>query len=118
MNKLAAIIDKLPLADLMLIQKDLEAGNIDKLLKQRIAEFDVLKTCPTCGRELGRDEQRFTIEFGPQGLRQRAYFDELDCLNYFVEKLHAQNARQNSRAGGDLEGSNKPLGSEKGSYYE
>ena len=99
MNRLAKLIETLSLTDLRLIQKDLEAGNIERLVNRRIEELDAAKVCPTCGSELNKVDQKFTIEFGPPGLRQRAYFDELDCLDYFVEKLAAQNARQGLGAG-------------------
>jgi peptide subunit release factor 1 (eRF1) len=94
MNRLAKLIEQLAIADLRLIQKDLEAGNVDRLIRKRIEELDVKKTCPTCGTEMGASDQKYAIEFGPQGLRQKAYFDELDCLDYFMRKLHAEAERQ------------------------
>ena len=100
MNRLAALIASLPLEDVRLIQKDLEAGNIERLINRRIEELDVRKSCPTCGSELSRAEQKFSIEFGPTGLRQRAYFDELDCLDYFVKKLLDKGARDSLAPGG------------------
>lgn len=87
MNRLAKIIDEMTKEDLLLLQKDLEAGNITKLIKQRIDGLEERKQCPTCGAELTKAEQKFSLEFGPRDLRQRAYFDEYDCLDYFLQKL-------------------------------
>ena len=90
MNRLAALIDSLSLADALLIQKDLEAGNITRLLRQKIASYEEKKVCPTCGRDMSKSNAKYAIEFGPIGLRQKAHFDELDCLNYFVHLLHVK----------------------------
>ena len=85
MNKLAHIISELSAADLMLLKKDLDAGNLHALIAKRFAELRKKHTCPTCGRDLDAGEIRFTIEFGPADLRQKASFDEYDCLQYFLE---------------------------------
>jgi hypothetical protein len=88
MNRLVRLISELSLEDLKLIQKDLQAGTLDRLVRTRIQQLDQRKTCPTCGRELVVDEQKFAIEFGPRDLRQKAYFDEYDCLDYFLKQQH------------------------------
>lgn len=100
MNRLAHLIGTLGKDELSLIQKDLVAGTIDRLVQQRLHELQPTKTCPTCGNELSITQQKFSLEFGPQGLRQRATFDELDCLTYFIEKLKPSTER--AQAGGDL----------------
>ncbi len=51
MNKLARLIENLDERDLKLIRKDLEAGNIEKLINKRIKgkkEEDSNKVCPVC----------------------------------------------------------------------
>jgi hypothetical protein len=88
MNKLARIISELSADELKLIHKDLQAGNIERLIRARLEQLETRKTCPTCGRELVADEQKFAMEFGPRDLRQKAYFDEYDCLDYFLQQLH------------------------------
>ncbi len=92
MNKLVRIIDELAPADLALLKKDVEAGNLLRLIERRLASFDQCKVCPTCGSEMGLADQKYAIEFGPKDLRQKAYFDEYDCLHYFLERLHGPKA--------------------------
>ena len=87
MNKLVKIIGELGIEDLKLLQKDLQAGNIDRLIRTRLEQLEQCKTCPTCGRELSPEQQKFAIEFGPRDLRQKAYFDEYDCLDYFLKEI-------------------------------
>ena len=100
MNKLAQIIDQLTRHELELIKKDLEAGNIERLINKRLEELEQKKTCPTCGTELMTLEQKYAIEFGPRGLRQKAYFDELDCLDYFLRALQKKEMLARARDGG------------------
>ncbi len=85
MNKLAAIIEELGVQDLQLLRKDVEAGNLLRVIDQRLQKLQTAKTCPTCGSELLAADIRFAFEFGPTDLRQKAYFDEYDCLQYFLE---------------------------------
>ena len=90
MNKLARIIEELSAQDLALIQKDLQAGTIHKLVETRLKLLQHRKQCPTCGAEFLANEQKFAIEFGPADLRQKAYFDEYDCLQYFLDNLQSK----------------------------
>lgn len=86
MNKLAKIIEGLSKEDLIKIKRDLVAGNIDKLIEKKIHSFDkeVLseKFCPVCNSEITQDA--FILEFGAEYLRKKAYFDAVDCLEYFI----------------------------------
>src|SRR5262245_31815924 len=100
MNRLARLIDELSLIDLKLIEQDLKAGNIDRLVARRIAQLDEHKTCPTCGRELGANERKYALEFGPADLRQKAWFDEMDCLDHFLAHQRGQAATGFARNGG------------------
>lgn len=84
MNRLAHIISQLGPADLKLIKKDVEEGNLQRLIDARIQELSTTKTCPVCGRELRKAAQKYALEFGPDGLRQKAYFDEYDCVTFFL----------------------------------
>lgn len=94
MNRLARLIEELSLTDLKLIQKDLQAGNVDRLITRRLAHLEERKICATCGRELAPSEQKYSIEFGPRDLRQKAWFDELDCLDHFLTLQRARSAPQ------------------------
>jgi len=86
MNKLANVINSLSEKELMLIKRDLVAGNIDRLIEFRLQEaqnmsFDE-KTCPVCGGEITNNS--LVLEFGEDYLRKRAFFDGVDCLEYFA----------------------------------
>ncbi len=86
MNKLAKIINDLPKEDVLKIKRDLVAGNIDRLVEKKLRGFEGEKLsekfCPVCSAEI--NENAFVLEFGSSYLRKRAYFDALDCLEYFV----------------------------------
>ena len=85
-NKLVKLISELPYNDLILLKKDLDAGNIEKLIKQQIKIKKTTKTaiCPVCGEEI-KESEGFHLEFGPPGLRKKATFDGADCMQYFIE---------------------------------
>ena len=88
MNKLARIINELPHEDLILIKKDLEKGNIDRVVNNRIQEVQAnrITLCPVCSSPV-KEGEGWHIQFGPLGLRKKATFDGLDCLEYFVARL-------------------------------
>ncbi len=86
MNKLAKIINSLGEEDLLKIKRDLVAGNIDKLIEKKLTslheeKFDS-KQCPICDGKIGADS--LMVEFGKPYLRRRAFFDGVDCLEYFL----------------------------------
>lgn len=86
MNKLSEIIGNLSLNELNLIKQDLDEGNIHKLINKRLKrEDDKISICPVCGAEIDKNTA-FILEFGKE-IRKRAFFDELDCLNYFIRQL-------------------------------
>lgn len=88
MNKLVKIIESMPHSDLMKLQKDLKAGNLDKLITRRIDEISPTKAkfCPICNADINGDEN-LTLVFGSPELRQKASFDGPDCLIYFLDQL-------------------------------
>lgn len=86
MNKLAKLIRGLGKEELILIKRDLVAGNIDREINLRLMELTSKehfseKTCPVCGGEITNDA--YKLEFGKGYLRKKAYFDGVDCLEYF-----------------------------------
>jgi hypothetical protein len=98
MNKLSKLISELDEEDLKLIQKDLEAGNLDKLISQKIREktqADFNKVCPVC--QAPTDEESITLIFGPKGLRKKASFCALDCLEYFINRIKKQKKIENEK---------------------
>ena len=94
MNKLADVIEHMDLEELEMIKKDLERGNIEKLIKKRQLEKlqeGRTKICPVCHSDVG--ENNLTIIFGPEGLRKKASFCALDCLEYFIQKIKQEKSR-------------------------
>jgi len=93
MSKLAKIIDDLSQEDVLKIKRDLVAGNIDRLIDKKIKLFDREKLsekfCPVCNAEIKEDA--FILEFGASYLRKKAYFDALDCLEYFTSTRLREN---------------------------
>ncbi len=88
MNRLAKFIDNLDEEDLKLLRKDLGAGNIERLINKKIKEKreeDFNKVCPVC--HTSTEEENLTLIFGSKGLRKKASFCALDCLEYFLNKV-------------------------------
>jgi hypothetical protein len=91
MNRLAKLIESLDEDDLKLIKKDLEIGNVERLINKRLQERkeeDFNKVCPVCQTPIG--EENLTLIFGPNGLRKKASFCAMDCLEYFLNKIKQQ----------------------------
>ena len=88
MNKLVRLIDTMPHSDLIKLQKDLKAGNLDRLITKRLDDISPTKArfCPICNADINGDEN-LTLIFGPAALRQKASFDGPDCLIYFLDQL-------------------------------
>jgi hypothetical protein len=92
MNRLAKIVEQLSYQELKEIQKDIYDGNISYLIKQKLSSIE--KTgkgpasyCPVCSGEIKADLAKYQLVFGPEGLRKRASFCEIDCLEYFISEL-------------------------------
>ena len=88
MNRLAKLIESLDQEEIKLIKKDLETGNIDKLISKKleqVRETDMNKVCPVCQSNI--EEDNLTLVFGPKGLRKKASFCAIDCLEYFLNKI-------------------------------
>lgn len=97
MNKLAKIIETLEYDDLMKIKKDLDEGNIKKLINQRLEEEKTKddRRCPVCNRKV-KEKEGVTLYFGNPDFRKRATFDGMDCLEYFLERLkHTSKQEEN-----------------------
>ena len=88
MNKLARLIEGMPHSDLIKLQKDLKAGNLDRLINQRLDDISPTKArfCPVCSADINGNDNR-TLVFGPAELRQKASFDGPDCLIYFLDQI-------------------------------
>lgn len=86
MNKLAKIIKDLDVYDLELIDKDIRAGNLDKLIKKELQHRKANKVtlCPVCSAPV-KEGDGLHLQFGPMNFRKKATFDGVDCLTYFLE---------------------------------
>jgi hypothetical protein len=91
MNKLAKIIKELPLQDIELIKKDLEKGNIDRLINDRVKEINAnrITLCPVCSIPV-REGEGWHLQFGSPDLRKKATFDGADCLIYFLQRMKSK----------------------------
>lgn len=91
MNRLSALIDTMDENELKLIQKDLYEGNISYHIKRKLTQYnnktDDQNVCPVCGAELDDENTKYRLEFGKNGVRRKAGFDEIDCLSFFVSQL-------------------------------
>ena len=88
MNKLAKLIENLGEEELKLIKKDLKSGNIERLINKKLQEKkeeDFNKVCPVCNTPIA--DESLTLIFGPKGLRKKASFCALDCLEYFLNMV-------------------------------
>jgi hypothetical protein len=91
MDRLSKFVSDLDQNELMLVKKELEAGNFERLLAQKIKETkeqDWNKVCPVCHSPI--EEGSMTLTFGPKDLRKKASFCARDCLKYFVQRLEEQ----------------------------
>ncbi len=85
MNKLASLIKTLPPEDILLIKKDIEEGNLQQVIQERLAELELpQKVCPTCNAPLD-DDAPYVLYFGV-GIRKKARFDGKDCLKTFLDE--------------------------------
>jgi NAD-dependent SIR2 family protein deacetylase len=87
-NKLARLIAELDYNDLLLLKKDLNAGNIEKLITFHIKEKqnNRITSCPVCGGAV-KEGEGFHLQFGPPELRKKVTFDGVDCMHYFFENM-------------------------------
>jgi hypothetical protein len=86
MNKLASLIKTLPPEDILLIKKDIDEGNLQRVIQERLAELELpQKVCPTCNTPLD-DDAPFVLYFGSV-VRRKARFDGKDCLKTFLDEM-------------------------------
>lgn len=91
MNKLARVVIEMDEAELRQVKRDLEEGNFQRLVNQKIAEKvdeSSNRVCPVCHSPIEDGQQ--TLVFGPSGLRKKATFCALDCLEFFINRLKEQ----------------------------
>lgn len=86
MNKLVKIIHELNIEELELIKKDLDVGNIDRIVKKelQVKKGNIITLCPVCSAPI-KEGEGLHLQFGQPTFRKKATFDGADCLSYFVE---------------------------------
>lgn len=88
MNRLVNIINGLGYEELKSIERDLSEGNIERLIKDKLLQFEKgEKICPVCYRHIEDNEENFTLLFGPKGFQKKATFCGIDCLEFFISKV-------------------------------
>ena len=89
MNRLANLIKDLSYEDAQLLKKDVDKGNLQKLLKKRIdqAKRERLSLCPVCNTPV-QEGLGYYLEFGSASLRKKATFDTPHCLVYFMQEKY------------------------------
>jgi len=81
------ILDKLKKEELEELYYLLQQGHFEKIVRNKLEKFkNSNKVCPVCNTETKEDEG-LTIIFGSPNMRQKATFDGVDCLEYFLTKL-------------------------------
>lgn len=97
MNNLSRIITELSYEELKDIRKDLNEGNIERLINKRISHFEEggATICPVCHTSIEHPENStFTLIFGQKDFRRKATFCATDCLKYFIEKIEESQIRK------------------------
>ena len=96
MNKLSKVISDISYDELKLIKLDLQKGNIETLINNRIKQFEVGNkiVCPVCNSKVNDVENAYTLIFGPKEFRRKASFCATDCLEYFIGKLNETNKKK------------------------
>lgn len=86
MNKLKNTIEDMGKQDLLALQQAIDAGLIERLIAQKLAEYrnEEAKACAICGATL-MPHEAIRVEFGPADLRKQAYFDATDCAAFFIK---------------------------------
>ncbi len=95
MNRLTRVVVEMDEQELRQIKKDLEEGNFQRLINQKLIEKQeesTNKVCPVCHSPIEDGNQ--TLVFGPAGLRKKASFCALDCLEFFISRLKDQKKLQ------------------------
>ena len=88
MNKLKRLIEEMDEDDLVNLKRDVDEGNMQRLLKERLdaKRKGPSVSCPVCGMSVN-EQEGFHLQFGSSDFRQKATFDGVDCLEYFIERL-------------------------------
>lgn len=102
--KIKDIIESVGVEDLYKLQQDLSYGgkHLKKIVDEKISEVEETKStyCLTCGKDLNKCNGSLSLTFGDEGLKKKAAFCELDCLEYFVAELKTLRNKVHDKQGG------------------
>ena len=93
-NKLSKLIEHLSYEDLVNLRKDVLAGHLEQHINNRLSILEPTKSglCPVCNSKVGAEH--LTLVFGPKEFKQKASFDGVDCLEYFLEKIKSKQLQE------------------------
>ena len=95
------MVDVVDENELYKLQSDLAKGgmHLKKLVDSKVRELEAQKTgyCVICGKDLAEDSSGYSLVFGSDGMRKKAGFCELDCLEYFIAELKKMREKKYNR---------------------
>lgn len=101
------MIDSVEENELYKLQADLCKGgmHLKKLVDGKVKELESKKTgyCVICGKDLTENSSAFSLVFGSEGMRKKAGFCELDCLEYFISELKKMREKKYNKEAGNNE---------------
>lgn len=87
--KVEEVLKKLNYDELEILFEDLKEGGIKtkKQIFERMENTKQKDYCAICFKELSNNDNKFSLLFGPDNMRMKANFCEVDCLLNFISKL-------------------------------
>ncbi|MGM5481909.1 MAG: hypothetical protein ACQESF_00460 [Nanobdellota archaeon] len=93
--------------DLYKLQADLSKGgmHLKNLVDSKVKELESQKSgyCVICGKDLGKNSSSFSLVFGSDGVKKKANFCEMDCLEYFLSELKKVREKKYNKEAGNHE---------------
>lgn len=87
MNKIKTIIEDMNPEELQELKEQINKGHFQKSIDKRLEIFkNPNQVCPVCNSAVGAEG--LTLIFGSIDLKQKATFDAVDCLEYFIYKIN------------------------------
>ena len=83
LKEFTTLIQALPVEELEILERQINGGHISQAIAQRKQVLtNPALVCPVCEKNVS-EQKDLVLEFGPEGLRQKARFCGHDCLSYF-----------------------------------
>ncbi|MBI2147693.1 hypothetical protein HYU19_04410 [Candidatus Woesearchaeota archaeon] len=91
-KKLREVIEYLDYDELQKMKKDLTLGGVhlfrlvDEQIQRESLEHEYY--CSICNAKIDQEStNNFTLLFGPEGIKRKATFCAIDCMEYFLNNL-------------------------------